>query len=85
MAEPCCFQIDVATGGTDWKADVRIEDDDVRHRSLSTKKEQARRVDVSLTMVFISGIVVLEVLLVLVTMAVLIGGADWKANVCIEG
>jgi len=39
------------------------------------RKEQARRVDVSLT-VFISGIVVLEVLLVLVTMAVLIGGAD---------
>ena len=43
----------------------------MRHCSLSTKKEQARRVDVSLT-VFISGVVVLEVLLVLVTMAVLI-------------
>jgi len=27
----------------------------------------------------------LEVLLVLVTMAVLIGGADWKANVQIKG
>jgi len=75
MAEPCCSHNDVVTGGVDWKADVRIEDDNVRHCSLSTKKEQARRVDVSLT-VFISGIVVLEVLLVLVTMAVLIGGAD---------
>jgi len=40
-------------------------------------------VDVSLT-VFISGVVVLEVLLVLVTI-VLIGGLDWKANVRIEG
>jgi Kef-type K+ transport system membrane component KefB len=39
------------------------EDDDVRHCSLSTKKEQARRVDVSLT-VFISGVIVLEVLVV---------------------
>jgi len=47
------------------------------------KKEQARRVDVSLT-VFISDVVMLEVLLVLVTMAVLIGGADWKASVQIE-
>ena len=84
MATPCCSQIDVVTGGADWKADVRIEDDDVRHCSLSTKKEQACRVDVSLTTVFISGVVVLEVLLVLVTMAVLIGGADWKANVRIE-
>ncbi len=48
------------------------EDDDVRHCSLSTKKEQARRVDVSLT-VFISGVVVLEVLLVLVVTAGLDG------------
>jgi hypothetical protein len=56
----------------------------MRHSSLSTKNQRARIIDVSLT-VFISGVVVLEVLLVLVTMAVLIGGADWKANVRIEG
>jgi len=84
MAEPCFSQIDVAMGGVDWKANVQIEDDDVRHCTLSTKKQRARRVDVSLT-VFILDIVVLEVLLVLVTMAVLIGGVDWKANVQIEG
>jgi len=62
----------------------KSKDEGVIHRSLLAKKEQACRVDVSLT-VFISGIVVLEVLLVLVTMAVLIGGADWKANVQIKG
>jgi len=65
MAKPCCFQIDIATGGTDWKANVCIEDDDVRQCSLSTKKQRARRVDVSLT-VFVSspGAVVLFVLVV---------------------
>ena len=36
-------------------------------------------------MVFILGVVVLEVLLMLVTMAVLIGGVDWKVNVQIKG
>ena len=71
MAEPCCSQIEVATRGADCKANVRIEDDDVKHCTLSTKKQRARRIDVSLT-VFISGIAVLEVLLVLVKMAVLV-------------
>jgi hypothetical protein len=47
------------------------KDDGVRHCTLSTKKQRAGIIDVSLT-VFISGVVVLEVLLVLVTMAVLI-------------
>ena len=61
MAEPCCSQIDVAMGGADWKANVQVEDDDVRHCSPSTKKQRARRGDVSLT-VFISGVVVLEML-----------------------
>jgi len=75
----------VLIGGADWKANIQVEDDNVRHCSLSTKKQRARRVDVSLTTVFISGVVVLEVLLVLVTMAVLIGGADWKASVQIAG
>jgi len=47
------------------------KDDGVRHCTLSTKKQRARIIDVSLT-VFISGVVVLEVLLVLIMMAVLI-------------
>jgi len=60
------------------------KDDGVRHCTLSTKKQRARIIDVSLT-VYILGVVMLEVLLVLVTVAVLIGGVDWKANVRIEG
>ena len=50
----------------------KSKDDGLRHCTLSTKKQRARIIDVSLTTVFISGVVVLEVLLVLVTMAVLI-------------
>ena len=69
MAEPCCSQIEVATRGADCKANVRIEDDDVKHCTLSTKKQRARRIDVSLT-VFVSspGAVVLFVLVVTVGM-----------------
>ena len=46
------------------------KDDGVRHCTLSKKKQRARIIDVSLT-VFISGVVVLEVLLVPVLVAVL--------------
>jgi len=49
----------------------KLKDDGMRHCTLPTNKQRARRIDVSLT-VFISSAVVLEVLLVLVTMAVLI-------------
>ncbi len=36
MAKPCCSQIDVVTGGTDWKANVQIEG---RHETLHPADE----------------------------------------------
>jgi hypothetical protein len=51
MAEPCFSQIDVAMGGADWKANVQIKDDDVRHFTLSSQEPQILLVSLTVTTV----------------------------------